>query len=456
MDFTIRVFKKIFKERYNLMMVNVNESEIQSLVTGVSAVSLASAPASLPTSKEEEDVIRIAVDIFGHSGGKLPESVKYIVRGYIPVEASQISPFKSLLPSFVDLSDRGVLKDHLASPFQGLSDKLAAMRIVKSNYETRPYYLRKDQKNGFAFPLDTEVLSYAMKFIKEQEVDTTVCEIACAKGENGILLAYAGAKQVIFNDIDEDSIANLRNQITELPSQLKRVCKIDEGSCFGLLQRNPELENTIGLIFCRNLIHFFNKKEQVSFFELIKKMLKPGGRAILIANSVYSHGKVARENQLDQSDSSSFNLVHCLVYDRDRSSNPIDSIYQSLTECSESLVSGIQYKDYYLYEKDYNTGMKWQSYKETFKKLDKTIQQKVKEKIKEIGKEIAKINRGAVKVLSSHVRLYNPINLMKLFEKHEFDIAETFIINRKGHLLSEKSDPFEEGQQIGIIVSKPL
>lgn len=430
---------------------------VEDLITGAAPV--AQLTVNTNTSLKEDPLTRavgIAKDVFESAGVfKENHDIVNIISSYMPFEAVHIRDFfpsRSLFPSFVNLSDSAVLKSHLAPSFQEEEGLSIAMKFVQRSYEIAPYFLRKDQQYGFAFPLDSEPLSYAMQYIKSRE-DVTACEIGCAKGEIGLLLACAGANRVIFNDLDEDSIAILEGLIKQLPSQARKVCNVDKGNCLGLLERNPKLENQVDLIICRNVIHFFNNQQQASLLEIIKKMLKPGGQAIFTTNSVYSYGEIGQK--LDQSEESSFNLIQGFVHDRDKNPrSPSFDLFAELRPCADTLTTGTQFKDYYIYERDKCTNMEWKADKKEFKKLDPTIQAKIKEQIQIKGKRIAQIQRGSVRVVSMHPRFYNPISLSKLFKDHEFNILEVFLVNRKGHLV-----PFSDalkGQQIGIIVSKSL
>lgn len=318
--------------------------------------------------------------------------------------------------------------------------------------------LRADNKYGLAVTADVEVLAYAMKFVKKQG-DVSVCEIGCAHGENGILLACAGAKQVVFNDIDEGSIQAVRNQIKQLPQQVQSACKVDQGDCFDLLDRNPELENSIGLIVCRNLIHFFKDQEQVKFFELIKKMLKSGGQAIFTVNSVYPYFEemdLAGQQFFNQSEETSFCSTSVLIHDRmdkNQGMHPCCLVYSKLTPCSDQLISHTQIAEY-LYQKNPITESKWVGDKKVFKKLDKGTKEIVTERLKANDDLLKSIKWGNIRVVTKHLRAYNPNSLTALFQRHGLNVIETFIVNNKGHLIRDQLDAFKEGRQMGIVVSK--
>jgi SAM-dependent methyltransferase len=407
----------------------------------------------LPSLKED-DATYFARKVFSDQNEPFSKYLQDIIWSYIPLETAQI---KSPFPSFVNLSSRIDLMPYLGSSFQGKSDVDNALRIAKKMYEFSPRCIRTDLKYGMAFAIDAEVLAYAMKIVKEREGDIAVCELACASGENGLLLAHAGAQKVTFNDIDPGSIKNLRKELQNVSTEVQKACEIDEGSCLDLLQRKPELENQVDLIVCRNLIHFFNNEELSLFLKLINKMLKPNGQAIFTANSVYVHRELAQEAQLDKFQETTFNTMFCYIHDRTDSTKGLNStktLCSTAKLCQGDSISATEYTEHYIYERDHNTGLKWQANKEEFNKLDAGMKAKIKEKLKIYSKEIAQIPRGSVRVLSAHVRLYNPISLKALFENHGFIVASTFLVDIKGHLIHDPSEVYKKGQQIGIAVSR--
>lgn len=335
-----------------------------------------------------------------------------------------------------------------------------AIDIIKKIYEVAPRAIRHDQKNGFAFPADAEVLSYAMQFVKKQR-DINVCEIACARGEIGILLAYAGAKKVVFNDIDEDSIQDLRNQISQHPGIVQEACQIDEGSCFNLLNRNPSLENRIGLIMCRNLIHYFTNQQQSELFALTKRMLRRGGQAIFTSNCIYTQywdGKTADPQWMHQGQVSSFTLTKVLIHDftdETKGYKPCHTLFSTIEPCSDQLVSGTETTEASFYQKDHTTNFKWKKdNEEAYNKLGKNIKEKVTRLLKAHASLLQQIPSGNIRLLTAHVRAYNPLSLTTLFKSHGFEVIETFLVNKKGHLC-DSANEIKEGKQIGIVVSYP-
>lgn len=411
------------------------------------------------SSSAKGGVVQIGREVFGSSGtdGVFPKRILDIICRYIPYEASQIDPTRSLFRSFVDFSSSETLKFYIAPSLRDKSDLSVALSISKEIYEGRFRYIRQDQKYGMAFPMDAEVLAYAMKRIGKRDGNSVVCELACASGENGLLLAYAGAKEVIFNDIDSGSIATLKSRLKSVSAKVKKACTVIEGNCLDLLKSKPTLENRVDLLLCRNLLHFFNSQERIEFLELITKMLKSGGQAIFTVNSVYGFGEAAVQQQLDQCEGTAFELTHCLVYDRTDTASraPFSQLlFQTYVACSEELVDQ-PFKEYYIYERDFNTGRKWQVDNTEFNKLNPVLKKKTRKAIAENGKKIAKIERGAVKVLITHARAFNPTNLKQLFERQGFNAIELFLVNQQGHLLRDWTQAFSRGQQLGIVVKKP-
>ena len=260
----------------------------------------------------KDDATAVGLGVFGTLDeiNVLPKSILKIILEYIGEEASQIASSKSPFPNFIDLTDPKVLKHYLASNFQSPLHVAKAVEIAKRIYEAPPRRV-SGGRYGTVFPAYPEVLAYAMSLIKEQEGEIEAWEIACANGGNGMLLAYAGAKQVRFNDIDVAELQDLNSCIEKLPKEIFKKCEVLYGNCLNLLEQKPEFANRAGFILCRNLLHFFTDKEQNAFLEMIKKMLKIGGQAIFTVNSVYSYGAAAKEAQADKCDGSSFHTLNC-------------------------------------------------------------------------------------------------------------------------------------------------
>lgn len=387
-------------------------------------------------------------------GECLPRGLLDIVWGYIPVEAAYIDSSRSLFRSYVDFSDPEIVQSYLAWDLKRGLDRQQALDIAKRTYEIAPYAIREDQRYGMAYPMNPEVLAYAMQNIKEREGNCTVCEIACASGEMGLFFALAGAKQVIFNDIDRNSIQSLKRQLSANSEKVKKICTVVEGNCFDLLKKCPTLKNKVDLILCRNLIHFFTNKEQVQFFQLITKMLKSGGQAILTVNSIYIYKELAIEKQVTGCSESSFQVTKCFIHnlmDETHGQVPCDILYQTLEPCSDDLISSSQFQQYFIYEKN---GIQWRENQQELNKLDPSLKQQIKKLWSLRKEELEQILVGKIRVVMAHIRMYNPTSLMQLAQTHSFDPISVFLTDITGHLVLDFTEALEKGSQLGIVSVK--
>jgi len=117
----------------------------------------------------------------------------------------------------------------------------------------------------------------------------TTLEIAAARGfvswkvpyafkHGGTHYANELSHAMMYGDFDQVIRswvrANLVNSIIKLP-----------GSCFEILNSNPQLRESIDAIYVQNLQHFFNPLQDCLFWEHIADLLAPEGHAFLCANS---------------------------------------------------------------------------------------------------------------------------------------------------------------------------
>src|SRR5689334_15455867 len=153
-----------------------------------------------------------------------------------------------------------------------------------------------------------------MNFVKVKQNEMHVCEIGCSTGDNGQLLALAGAKQVTFNDIGSLALAELRKSLLALPKELRARCQVIQADCLELLQQNPKLRNDVDLILCRNLMHFFCDEKLSRFFLLNKELLKTGGKAIISVQSVAATLRHNKEKDTAFYKKTSFAIYNCFLY----------------------------------------------------------------------------------------------------------------------------------------------
>ena len=164
-------------------------------------------------------------------------------------------------------------------------------------------------------PADAEVLAHAMEWIKEQKGKIHVIDIGYAFGEDGLLLAYAGADRVTFNAVSSHRVAFLKTQLARLPQTLKSKCEVVEEDCLELLNKKPELKERIHLIVCRNFLSCINNPDVKRFFSMINSLLVPGGKAIFTTNSPHDVASLNKEPVEKYLGHIYFNVVRVKFYD---------------------------------------------------------------------------------------------------------------------------------------------
>lgn len=404
--------------------------------------------AVLPSQAAERRSVDAFKEIF-HNGSPLSRGITDLISSYLPDdEMTLFSHYLSPLPAFTNLTDPQVLKTYLGDNFQSQLHLSLAAQIAKRVYEAKIRDIGKiGEKYGFGFPMDPEVLAYAMRLAK----DETVLEIAGASGENAILLAFAGARRVYMNDIEPLEIERFEALKECLPRDVRARLETVPGDCFEVLKK-PELSNKVGLVVCRNLIHFFNNEQQAAFFKLLKTVLKPGGRAIFTVNSQYN-GLLSKEMSNQNPDATSFKSIQCLVHDYERGSRPVAILCQDLSPCPDDLVS-LAYTSFYIYERNAKTDFKWTVNRDKYQTLDAPVRAKVKE-VFEANKEMIKpIRDGSVRILINMLRQYSTNNLSGLLKRNGFEVESTFVVAKDGHRVTD-ADLFKNGQQVGVIVRYP-
>lgn len=378
-----------------------------------------------------------------------PRQLAELVSDYIPDERALISSYLNL-PHHVDFTDAETLKIYFGKNTQEKEHLDTAIAVARRIYETPHKPIGKEAKYGSIFAMNPEVLARAMELAKEE----IVLEIAGASGENGILLAFSEAKRVFVNDIDSAEMETFKRLRAELPGNVRSKLEAIPGSCFEILSKKPELAQKVGLIFCRNLIHFFNTKQLEEFFQLVHKLLKPGGHAIFMANSVYTFG--ACENLFkDHLNSRSFEVTMCYVADFELGGGlPLAQLYYDVSPCSDDLVTH-EISTVYIYERNQHTGGRWQANQEQFQKLSPPLRKVLKEVIKKAKSIISPIKLGSVRIVFNKTGFYSARTMSALFKQHGFDVEQTFVANAKGHLVLQSDFYRHSSQQMGVIVRRP-
>lgn len=359
-------------------------------------------------------------------------------------------------PTFINFSDPKVLNSYIDPQFKTFSK--IAEQVARSTYESRPRPIQ-DSRYGVSFSIQPEILAYIMQLVKGK----VVVEIAGARGENSVLLAFAGAEKVYMNDIVPQEVDDFRRLRNKLPSAVQDKLVAVEGNCFELLQKHQELKGRIDFILCRNLIHLLTDKDQSKLFQTTQSLLKPGGMAIFTVNSA---GNGVEESDRDKSineitriykkqfNSTCFTHATCLI--DDSNSRVIDAIYRSLNPVSGDKMTN-SYENTSLYE---NTLFGWIKNNEAFRnKVDPVIKPALMEAIEEsnILKQPYGLY-GRVRLLTGILRAYTNETLSELLEEHGFEVIDTYGVSLDGHLVvsDDKKNLFIKSQQIGVIVRKKL
>jgi len=348
-----------------------------------------------------------------------------------------------MLENFVDMSSLINLDKCLGNESQ--AHYLAAQKIACLIYESKPRCI-KTSDYGLAFPMSAEVISYAMQLAKNENV----LEIAGASGENSALLAFSGAKHVYMNDIESSEMQDFKNLCKTLPENVQAKLTPIESSCFDILKHKPELEGKIGLVLCQNLIHFFNDEKQSDFVLLLKKLLRPNGKAIIVANTTYTQEAAFKIASGDNPHQTSFGSTQCYLTDYAKSIAPIAVLYREIYPCNSEKVC-TDYENVYLYYNNSHEKSKMERDLTGIKKLEPSMQTIMKTVIKDNLDIIANIQRGSVRVVTHHVHYYTEKNLSDLFEIHGFKVETTFLISEKGHLVHGEDKT--SSKRIGIVLT---
>lgn len=347
-------------------------------------------------------------------------------------------PMRQLIVSYLDDQDLGLLSIYLnmrrfidltvPEIMAGYAAKelcQQAAQVAKIIYESG--YRPSKNNFGLCFALNPEIIAYAMQLAKNE----TVLEIAGARGECSALLAVSGAEHVYMNEIGKKEIEAFKKLRQTLPEPIKKKLTPILGDCLELLTLKPELSKKVGLVLCRNLIHFFNDKQQEQFFNTLKAVLKPGGRAIFTVNTIYSDSAFRKAWEAAP-EATAFLNTQGLIYDFSQAGTPVARFYQDATACSGDKVS-TDFVDHQLYER--KAGEKWLYDKELFKSLDATLQTKVQQAFAPHQESLKQIPKGCVNLLTTCHRLYSPYTLCKLFTKNGFQVEYTFTTSANGHLV---------------------
>jgi SAM-dependent methyltransferase len=362
------------------------------------------------------------------------------------------------MPVFVDFSTPQGIAPYLHEAFQGQKELAGqvARRILGSNARRQIDGHQNNADFGRQFSVDSEILAYAMQFVREGK---TVLELAGATGENAILLAFAGAGAVHLNDLspkEKDRFEELKQQ---LPENLRGKLTFHLGDCLKIFKEKPELEGKVDLLICRNLLHFLNDQQEAEFMALVKKVLKPGGKAICSANSIYGASDIPDACKVGTA-TTGFTEASLIVTDLDQGPEPKAIPYIGLRPLPQKEYSGdFAETDVIYLAQDEGKGM-WVDFLEE-ETEGKRIPESFKETVLKVyDRVIPNILSSPMKrwvlrlVWRSRIRHYNIVNLPSLFQKQGFKVEYTFATRADGHLIPSGNLFQEEVGQIGVIIQK--
>lgn len=402
-------------------------------------------------SQLEKSALDILLEVFGLSGNFNVKILQLIGDYFSADKMSHVLIYLNL-PRFVQLNAPDVLKRYLTNEHH-LAE---ALNVLSRIYEGDRRALSQGNY-GHVFPMNPEIWAFAMRMAR----DEIVVELGGAHGDNGILLAFSGAKVVCVNDVLEPEMAAFETTRKSLPKEIAQKLAPIPGSCFEILDKKPSLSKKVGLVLSRNLFHLFNSiDDQVTFCSLLKQMLKPGGRAIITANSVYNS---ADDRTLVQKhpDLATFSSTQGLIFSGEKA---ISCFYSKQLPCSEDQFS-FESSTNYVYRK--KLGGKWEVDKDDFKKLDPVLRKKIMTAFKATREKegnkvgIKSISAGSVRVFRSPIRLYSIKTLSDFFKHQGFEVEMGFITAVNGHLIqvddpfslwTEKTPNAQKPQSVGVIV----
>lgn len=352
-----------------------------------------------------------------------------------------ISPF----PSFVNLSSPHVLRSYLAPRFRSDDYLLKAIMVAQRIYEVAPRAIQGEiNEGGMAFPMDPEVMAYVMSKLTPED---TVLEIGAGGGECAALLAFTGAR-VYANDINGEERKGFEALKSKLPREIAgRVTWIP--GCCSTLPDQGELRKKIDWVVCRNFFHLFDDKQKHVLFQNIRNIVKPGGKVIFVANSLY--GDAAHQSlQRALPEATSFIHTQCLVTNYDRGNAPVLALYRKLSVAPP----GVRQPDKTLYPFMRVRGVQnsnWVMDPNAFQELDPETHDEIGKRFNEQAERIYAIQEGYVQVLIKTVQAYTTHTLTALLLKHKFQVEASFVVQSSGHLCLTPS-PWGLGFRVGAIV----
>lgn len=354
---------------------------------------------------------------------------------------------KSLEPLFVarvNFTDPESVRFFCGSDLQEPRYILAAIKIAASVYETPRRAI--GEVYGYSFSINPEVLRFAMRIAKNE----TVLEIGAARGENTLLLAFSQAKEVYYNELLPTEVEAFKKMKSELPERVRAKLKDASGNFFQITDKCPEIEKKVGLVYCRNLLHFFNHQEMDRFFTLLRKVIRPNGKAIFTVNSSLSF---SRDLYKKDPSCTSFMVSQCFYEDAQKPVVNGNFFYERYLPCESSLINSARTAvEFKCWEKQ--LGQPWKCNLAILKKMPRHLQREMSS-LNFNQPEFKAINQGCIKAVEAPVSAYRFEQLSELFNKQGFNVLDSFAIGDDGHNTSIEESNWEFINQIGVVVQYP-
>lgn len=219
-----------------------------------------------------------SVSIYAADGPSSPASSNAKKTQLVQIDNSWVR--KDLLNDEVSLNDvdRFLLIESIHGPFQG-----GFFPVDNSPGDTRYY--------GKVFPYLPAVQQPVLEEISErtQNGETLdVLEIGSGHGRMVWKLLLAGAN-VWANELSTEMMKDggtfdqyIDNRI---PKNLKKNLTKHVGSCFNLEKELSTKHGAFDYLYVQCVEHFMHPAEHARFMDLVRLFLKPGGKAVLTANS---------------------------------------------------------------------------------------------------------------------------------------------------------------------------
>lgn len=102
-----------------------------------------------------------------------------------------------------------------------------------------------------------------------------------------IPFATGGKGRHVVNELSAGAITILNTVLSKRieDKELAQIVEIDQGDCFSILSRRPDLRGKVHALFVQNLEHFFNPAQHQMFLNLLNELLAEDGQAFLCSHS---------------------------------------------------------------------------------------------------------------------------------------------------------------------------